>query len=162
MSSRLNHPRANNELRPLFYLFVVATVGERPLGIQAGQIVSIAQWSKSQFPRQNVTLLADGPRSSLFSLIAAAQAGDAVQAVDLSRSFGSLQEIIESDFAANQYPELFCFGLLDQFDVLQLAAIVAPRPVFFHHSSQPAQAHLKPLAGWYATLGKKHNPIAGE
>jgi len=26
-------------------------------------------------------------------------------------------------------PELFCFGLLEHFDVKQLAALVAPRPV---------------------------------
>ena len=41
----------------------------------------------------------------------------------------SLKEIISQDIPVDQKPELFCFGLLEAFDVKQLSALVAPRPV---------------------------------
>ena len=43
----------------------------------------------------------------------------------------SLKEIIDSNASIPDKPELFCFGLLESFDIKQLAALVAPRPVSF-------------------------------
>ena len=41
----------------------------------------------------------------------------------------SLREIISKDLTADQTPELFCFGLFEELDIPQIAALVAPRPV---------------------------------
>ena len=38
---------------------------------------------------------------------------------------------LEKSWAFGQGPELFCFGLLKEFDIEHLAALVAPRPVTF-------------------------------
>ena len=40
-----------------------------------------------------------------------------------------LKEVIEQDLPFERAPELFCFGLLERFDVPQLSALVAPRPI---------------------------------
>ena len=47
----------------------------------------------------------------------------------IARALGSLKDIIEKNRGVNQWPELFCFGLLQEFDVKQLTALVAPWPV---------------------------------
>lgn len=41
----------------------------------------------------------------------------------------SLKEILVQDLAVDRRPEQFCFGLLAEFDVPQLNALVAPRSV---------------------------------
>jgi hypothetical protein len=39
----------------------------------------------------------------------------------------SLREIIRGDLTVMQRPEQFCFGLLREFDVPQIKALVAPQ-----------------------------------
>ena len=43
----------------------------------------------------------------------------------------SLKEVIQQNMTVDQAAELFCFGLLEWFDIPQLAALAAPRPVQF-------------------------------
>jgi dienelactone hydrolase len=115
---------------PLFAL-LVAGVGDRPLGLQASQVAAAARWASAQDEHRPVTLVALGPRSSLFALVAAALEEKAIGRVELHGSLGSLREVIEQNWSVTEKPELFCFGLLEAFDIKQLAALVAPRPVQF-------------------------------
>lgn len=111
------------------YAILVSTVGDRPLGIQAAQLAAIADWQHKLHADQPLALQAHGPRTSLMALCATALATDSITAAKLHGSFGSLKEIIEQNKAANETPELFCFGLLEQFDIKQLVALCAPRSV---------------------------------
>ena len=57
---------------------------------------------------------------------------DLVQAIaqlDLQDSFPSLKAVIQQNHTFEQMPEMFCFGLLEAFDMEQLKALAAPRPV---------------------------------
>ena len=56
-------------------------------------------------------------------------------------------------------PELFCFGLLESFDITQLAALSGPRPVHFVKPSERVQKELTPLRDWYKTLGVDVDPL---
>ncbi|MDE0101317.1 MAG: acetylxylan esterase [Bryobacterales bacterium] len=107
---------------------LIASLGERPLGIQAGQIAAAARWAKQRHG-EAVELHAIGPRTSLAALVAAALEPGAVSGVRLVESFRSLAEIIERDIDARQAPELFCFGLLEAFEMDGIRELVAPRPV---------------------------------
>ncbi len=107
---------------------LIAALGERALGIQAGQIAAAARWARSRHG-PDVKVHAVGPRTSLAALIAAALEPAAISGVRLEESFRSLKEIIERDLDARQAPELFCFGLLDAFEIDDIRALVAPRPV---------------------------------
>ena len=147
--------------RDFLYALLVASVGERPLGIQASQLAALARWNNHE-NKQPITLVGYGPRSSTFCLVAAALENKAIAAVELHDSFGSLKEVIENDQGVNQTPEMFCFGLLENLDVLQLAALVAPRRVSFHDPSKRQLAELKPLAELYKTLGSDHEPLGGK
>jgi hypothetical protein len=66
---------------------------------------------------------------TLFSLVAAALEDRTIAGAMLHDTFRSLKEIITQNQAADKMPEMFCFGLLESFDVPQLIALCAPRKV---------------------------------
>lgn len=108
---------------------LVAAVGDRPLGLQASQLTATARWLADGRKLGPVKLVSIGPRASVFATVAAALEEKAIGGLELRQPLGSLREIIEKNVGVNLQPELFCFGLLEQFDVEQLRALVAPRPV---------------------------------
>ena len=114
--------------RDFLFALLVAAVGDRPLGLQASQVAAVARWSRQQHGSP-ITVVALGPRSSLFSLVAAGLEEKAIGRLELHDSLKSLKEVIQQNWAVNQKPELFCFGLLEEFDVQQLTALASPRPV---------------------------------
>ncbi|NOY40961.1 MAG: acetylxylan esterase [Planctomycetes bacterium] len=138
---------------------LVAAVGERPLGIQATQVAAISRWANEQFGADATHIHAVGPRASLYSLVAAAIEPTAIGNLHLHHSFGSLKEIIEQNITVNASPELFCFGLLEHFDIKQLAALVAPRQATFVEPSERVQKELAELSSFYKLLGVDFNPL---
>lgn len=145
--------------RDFLYALLVASVGDRPLGIQVGQIGAACRWLKQRYPGEPVELGARGRRTSLVALAVAALEPEAVDSVDLEGSFGSLQEVLEESLSVDKAPELFCFGLLERFDVLQIAALIAPRPLTLRAPGPRAQDELSGLAAWYRLLGREHDPL---
>lgn len=111
------------------YAMLVAGVGERPLGIQAGQVASIATWASKQYGNQTVSLLAIGPRTSTIAIIAAALERGAIGSLEVRDPLKSLKLLIDENRSIDQTPELFCFGLLEQFDITQIVEMISPRPV---------------------------------
>lgn len=109
--------------RDFLYGLLVAAIGERNLGIQASQLAAIAEWTRNAHPATELTLAAVGPRSSLMALVASACSPESADALSFQDSFATLKEVIEKDIAVNQMPELFCFGLLDQFDIPTLIGL---------------------------------------
>jgi hypothetical protein len=142
------------EKRDFLFALLVAATGERPLGLQASQIAAVARWAGGP-----VTLAAVGPRSSLVALVAGALEEKAIVRVDLQKCYGSLKEILEQGLGVDKAPELFCFGLLEAFDVKQIAALVAPRPVTFAGAADRARAELGDLKAYYAALGSDFDPL---
>ena len=115
--------------KDFLFALLVAAVGDRPLGLQASQLTATARWLSTERKLGPVKLISVGPRASVFSTVAAALEEKAIAGLELRNPLGSLKEIIAKNVGVNQQPELFCFGLLEQFDVPQLRALVAPRPV---------------------------------
>jgi hypothetical protein len=70
-----------------------------------------------------------GRRSSLFALIATVLEKKAIKSLEAHGSLNSLKEIIKNNWGANLYPEVFCFGLLEHFDVPLLVDLAKPRKV---------------------------------
>jgi hypothetical protein len=144
--------------RDFLYALLVSAVGERPLGVQAAQLSAVARWAGKQFGNQPVRVQAVGPRTSLIALVAAGLEPQAITDIELHDSLGSLQELIEQNRPVTHAPELFCFGLLERFDVPQLTALAAPRPVRFLNPSQRVQQELDDLPRVYALFGNEFDP----
>ena len=60
----------------------------------------------------------------------------------MTGALGSLKEVIEGNKGINEWPELFCFGLLEAFDIKQIAALVQPRGIVLRGPSERAKQEL--------------------
>ena len=136
----------------------LATVGERPLGVQASQVAAVARWAKSREKAGPVVVVSSGPRSSLIALVAAVLE-TAIDSVELRGSLGSLKQRIENNDKLDAAPEAFCFGLLEAFDVEQLAGLCAPRPVRFVEPSERVKTEMAELKKWYAAFGSDFDTL---
>jgi hypothetical protein len=147
------------EERDFLFALLISAIGDRPLGIQASQVAGISRWARARGGERPLTLVAVGPRASLITLVATALESEAIVAVELHGSLGSLREIIEQNGSVDKTPEMFCFGLLQDFDIQQLAALAAPRPVRFASPSERACQELAGLKSWYAVWDVAFDPL---
>jgi len=136
------------------YLFalMVNTVGERPLGVQAGEVMSIAQHYRRQHPDEPVSLVGIGPSMSAVALAAAAL-DPTIDSVELHNPYGSLREVLVRNLVFSDAPELFTFGLLKEFDVVGMAELVAPRKITLKEDAVQSLEEFQGLKPWYALLG---------
>ncbi|GIW92087.1 MAG: hypothetical protein KatS3mg110_0128 [Pirellulaceae bacterium] len=107
--------------RDFLFALLVNSVGERPVGLQASQLSVVAKWLRAKDPGRPVRLVAVGPRSSLAALVSAGIEENLYNRISLHNSLSSLKQVIDNNWAVNQYPELFCFGLLKHFDIRGMA-----------------------------------------
>lgn len=145
--------------RDFLYALMVSTVGERPLGVQAAQLVAVSEWQQAAHPDQPIVIQAHGPRTSLIALCASAVKSKSCDHARLYQSFGSLKEIIEENKTVDATPELFCFGLLESFDIRQLVAVAAPHKTTFVAPSDRVSKELGGLKEFYQSLGIEHSPL---
>lgn len=115
--------------RDFLFALLVSAVGERPLGIQASQIASVARWMKGRNPKEAVSVVALGPRTSTMALLAAGIEAEAIDELQPHDLLESLHQVIDENWTVQQYPELFCFGLLEQFDLPEISKLVEPRSI---------------------------------
>ncbi|MBS0263816.1 MAG: hypothetical protein JSS02_17895 [Planctomycetes bacterium] len=153
--------QGESALGPRAYLLglLTATVGERPLGIQSGQVSAICRWWIEQQKMRGAPIIAIGPRACLNALVTAAVDEVAVTGIELTGSLGSLKEIIEQDLDVSTGPEQFTFGLLEHTDIRQIVALIAPRPVTFVNPSDRVRRELEDLKAIYKLGGKSFDPL---
>jgi hypothetical protein len=135
--------------RDFLFGLLVSSVGERPLGVQARQLMQIARWLKETRKFREVRIEAHGPRTSLMALAAAACDEKSIDSVRLHDSLGTLREVLEQGGQVDKSPELFCFGLLATADIKDMAGLVAPRKLYFNEPSERARKELRGLADRY-------------
>lgn len=145
--------------RDYLFALLVSAVGERPLGLQASQLVAVVHWLNQARKLVPVQVVAHGSRASLAALVAGGLEPLTIGRIELHDCFGSLKQVIEESRGVNQAPELFTFGLLEEFDIKQLAALHAPQPVQLIRPSDRAKTELSALSNWYKLLGKTHNVV---
>jgi len=144
--------------RDFLFALLVAAVGSRPLGIQAAQTIAAARWWAEQNQDKPITLVAVGPRTGVIALVAAALEPESIGAVELHEPLASLKQVIERNWTVREKPELFCFGLLEQFDLADIAALVVPRPVRLVDADPRAADQFGPLSRWCTVKTKNATP----
>ena len=108
------------ERRGWLWTLLIHTVGERALGIQASQIAAVADWAGAP-----VDVVAVGHRSGLYTLIAAALKPESFGTLTAPDRVDSLKQAVVESWTVTQAPELFCFGLLEWFDIPQLVELAS-------------------------------------
>lgn len=107
---------------PHQWTMMLSATGGRMLGLQAAQLAAVMDHVESP----GLALAASGPVSSVIALTAAALSGRGVDEIVLHRGLGSLRRLIDEPGRYESMSSLFCFGLLESFDIEDLIALIHP------------------------------------
>ncbi|MEM2029265.1 MAG: acetylxylan esterase [Candidatus Bathyarchaeia archaeon] len=119
---------------------MLSAVGERPLGILTGQILSLLKWVVSYNRVERVRLAAVGPITSFASLCAAALEPKILSHLYIDGLYDSLKRLIELPVNYDTAVPLFCFGLLKEIDILELMVMTEELPI-----ERPGHGPVKPV-----------------
>jgi len=121
---------------PFLFVEMLDALGERPLGMQAAQLIRIARWAEQKSGTARVRLEVSGMRNQAVALVAAALEPDLFSDVVVRQGIKSFSYVLEKPVTYVQAPELFCLDLYKEFDIDRLEALAAPVSV---QSRQPLE-----------------------
>ena len=110
------------------FMACVSCAGDRPLGISTSQLLSTLAWLRTYTKSPQIDVAAAGSSTSLVALCAAALRPSGIRSLHIDLP-DSLRRLIEWHLDFNEHPLLFCFGLLEQFDIDDLVTLSHPVPV---------------------------------
>ncbi len=126
------------------------TIGERPLGMEAAQLLAVADWFRSteadgtSSPGSvaaaitnslKIQMTTDGPRSQMVALTAMVlEPTSLFGSLRVEDGLSSLEKLFENKFSYAQTPELFCLDLYKNFDITQLRELVSGADVTLNTS----------------------------
>jgi dienelactone hydrolase len=108
---------------------MLATTGDRALGIEAGQLIGLAQWMKKSFGSQKIQIESTGIRNQVAALIAAGVEPTLFSQVAIHDGIHSLQFLLDAPVKFEAAPDLFCLDLYKEFDIDRLAMLAEPAKV---------------------------------
>lgn len=109
--------------QPHMLAAMLASVGDRPLGIQAAQLISLAHWLQKHSGTPRIRLAASGIRNEVISLTAAALEPELFSEVVVSHGISSLSYLLDNPVEYQAAPGLFCLDLYKEFDIDRLTEI---------------------------------------
>lgn len=104
-------------------------LGERPLGLQAAQLISIARWAVQKSGTAKARLEVSGIRNQAAALVAAALEPNLFSEITVRDGMRSFSYLLDKPVPYGQAPELFCLDLYKEFDIDRLEALAAPATV---------------------------------
>jgi dienelactone hydrolase len=114
---------------PYSYAQILDGMGERPIGLEAAQLIAIAHWLQSQAGTSKLRLETTGVRNQVAALVAAALEPNLFSELVVHEGMSSLNYALEAPVTFQDAPELFCLDLYKDFDLDRLAAVAAPTRV---------------------------------
>lgn len=101
-------------------------LGERPLGLQAAQLIRIARWAAQKSGTAKVRVEVSGIRNQGAALVAAALEPELFSEITVGDGMRSFSYLLDKPVTYAQAPELFCLDLYKEFDIDRLEALAAP------------------------------------
>lgn len=108
---------------------MLATTGERALGVEAAQLIGLAQWMKKNFGSQKIQIESTGIRNQVAALIAAGVEPTLFSQVAIHEGMPSLRYLLNAPVKFESAPDLFCLDLYKEFDIDRLAVLAEPAKV---------------------------------
>jgi dienelactone hydrolase len=108
---------------------LVATMGDRPLGLQVAQLLEVLRWLRPRASGAPARLETTGIRSQVVALVAAALEPAAFSSLVHHQGIRSLSYLLDAPVPFRSAPELFCLDLYKYFDLDRLAMMAAPTRV---------------------------------
>jgi hypothetical protein len=111
---------------PSLFAQMLDALGERPLGMEAAQLIRIARWAEQKSGTAKVRLEVSGMRNQAVALVAVALEPDLFSEIAVREGIPSFGYVLEKPVTFAQAPELFCLDLYKEFDIDRLEALAAP------------------------------------
>lgn len=113
-----------DETDPAYWEMLVASSGERPLGIETAQLIAVAKSFLSG--QSKIRLETVGIRSQTVALAAAAMEPELFSEIYSDNAMSSFSYLLDTPVPYRTAPDLFCLDLYKYFDVDRLAVLAAP------------------------------------
>lgn len=111
------------------YVLMLSTTGQRALGVEAAQLISVARWMKARSGGVPVRIESSGIRNQVVALTAAALEPGLFTEVAVQDGMHSLQHLLDSPVQFEKAPELFCLDLYKDFDIDRLTLLAGATKV---------------------------------
>ena len=108
---------------------MLAATGDRPLGLEAAQLLAITHWARQQFRAPSVRLETTGMRSQVEALVAASLEPGIFSEVVTHKGMRTLSYLLDKPVPYEIAPDLFCLDLYKEFDLDRLEALAQPTRV---------------------------------
>jgi hypothetical protein len=105
---------------------LVASSGDRPLGIETAQLLAIAKYFRSTSGQKSIRLESEGIRSQIVVLAAAAIDPGTFSEVYSNDVMDSLRFLLDAPVPYRTAPDLFCLDLYKYFDIDRLILVASP------------------------------------
>jgi len=114
---------------PTDYEMIVASLGDRPLGLEVGQLIGAAKWLAQTSGQTTLRIETTGFRSQVVALVAAALEPKLFSEVVAAGGMHSLGFLLDAPVPHRSAPELFCMDLYKDLDLDQFRAMAAPTKI---------------------------------
>jgi dienelactone hydrolase len=111
------------------YSEMLAATGNRPIGMEAAQLIALTEWARTRWHAPSVRLESTGIRSQMASLIASALAPRLFREVEIHEGMRSLGYLLDKPVPYPEAPDLFCLDLYKDFDLDRLEKLASPTAV---------------------------------
>lgn len=105
---------------------LVDSSGDRSLGLQTAQLLSIIHWLRSTQGARDIQVEANGIRNQVIATVAAALEPEAFSGLDVQNGMKSFAYLLDKPVPLRAAPELFCLDLYKDFDIDSLSALASP------------------------------------
>jgi dienelactone hydrolase len=112
-----------------YLIQLLATVGNRALGIEAAQLIAITQWLHRATGTRRLRLECTGMRSQTVALVASALEPTLFSEVVVRRGMRSLSYLLDTPVSQLVAPDLFCLDLYKEFDLDRMIALAEPTKI---------------------------------
>jgi dienelactone hydrolase len=108
---------------------LVASTGDRPLGLEVAQLLAVAHWLRAGDSHRSIEIETDGIRSAVIAAMAAAIDPHAIDFIQSEHSMKSLAYLLDTPVGFRSAADLFCFDLYKDFDIDSIVALAAPTAI---------------------------------
>jgi hypothetical protein len=122
------------------YALKIAAVGERPLGIEAGELIAATKWLRTALGVRQIRVESTGIRNSLIALTASAMEPGLFSEGEFRKAMRSLGYLLGEPVNFRQAPDLFCLDLYQDFDIDRLALMSRPARLTFDYIEERKRA----------------------
>jgi hypothetical protein len=103
-----------------------ATTGDRALGLEAAQLLGVANWLRTSPGRVEMRIETEGIRNQVIALTAAAIKPEMFAQIESHHTMEGLAYLLDKPVPFRSAPDLFCLDLYKYFDLDSLSALADP------------------------------------